>query len=113
MIHLDQKVKGKVTFVILKGTQLRIPSEKRQTLSHQVAKATIVYQAERGKPNKVSRFFFRSRKVAKLDDALVGKESGKKRKFYCNSKDSGSNFAALERGQTSTLVFLLREICKD
>jgi len=29
---------------------------------------------ERGKPNKVS---FKSRKVAKLDEALVGKEVGK------------------------------------
>ena len=40
MIHLDQKVKGKVAFVNLKSTQLQIPSEKRQTLSHQVARAT-------------------------------------------------------------------------
>lgn len=41
--HLIQKVKGKAVFVNFKDTQPRIPSEYRQVLSHQVAKATKVY----------------------------------------------------------------------
>jgi len=58
--------------------QPHTPSEKRQMLSHQVALATTY-----SKRNVVSliKSPIRSRKVAKLDEALVGKESGKSESF--------------------------------
>jgi hypothetical protein len=45
--------------------------------------------------------FLGSRAEAIPTEDYAGKGTWKKRKLYGNSKDSGSDFAALERGQTS------------
>ena len=40
------------------NTQLTIPSEERQTLSHQVAQTTNVFKVEIGKPVSFFKIFF-------------------------------------------------------